>query len=118
MAWDSSRPVPWRRLVREWMIYVAIMAVIFLLFFRDRPLIGIFLGLAASGPLYLGLGYVLAKFGYQRRSMREMRAAQAGAGAEAPGEIAGPRPKAAPTKRTGGQAARAGRPGGPRRPTK
>ena len=28
MAWDSSREVPWRRLVREWLLYVAIMAVV------------------------------------------------------------------------------------------
>ena len=23
MAWDSTRPVPWRRLIREWLLYVA-----------------------------------------------------------------------------------------------
>ncbi len=40
MAWDSSRPVPWRRLIREWLIYVAIMAAIFLIFFRDDNLVG------------------------------------------------------------------------------
>ncbi len=34
MAWESSRPVPWRRLIREWLIYAAIMAAIFLIFFR------------------------------------------------------------------------------------
>ena len=59
MAWDSSRPVPWQRLVREWLVYVAIMAVVFVLFFRDQPLIGIFAGLLVSGPLYLaGARYV------------------------------------------------------------
>ena len=25
MGWDSSRPVPWQRLVREWLVYAAIM---------------------------------------------------------------------------------------------
>ena len=44
MAWDSSRPVDWTQLVRSWLIYVAIMAVLFLVMFRDRPLIGIFAG--------------------------------------------------------------------------
>lgn len=115
MAWDSSRPVPWRRLIREWIIYVSIMAVIFVLFFRDRPLIGVFIGLLISGPLYLGLGYVLAKFGYQRKSLRELRAESRSAAATPEPEIAGPRPRPAPTRRTGGQGARPGRPGGSRR---
>ena len=35
MGWDSSRPVPWDRMVREWLIYVAIMLVVLLLFFRS-----------------------------------------------------------------------------------
>lgn len=111
MAWDSSRPVPWRRLAREWLIYVALMAGVFLLFFRDRPLFGIFVGLLASGPLYLGIGYVLAKLGYQRKSFRDLRAERP-APADATPEVNGPKPKAAPTSRTGGQSAR---PGGPRK---
>jgi hypothetical protein len=113
MAWDASRPVPWRRLIREWLIYVAIMSVIFLIFFRDDPLAGIFAGLLASGPLYLLVGYVLAKVGYRRRSLREARA-----GVDAgrrdrdvrPSTSAPARPKPAPTRRTGGGT----RPGGPR----
>ncbi len=115
MAWDSSRPVPWRRLIREWIIYVSIMAAIFVLIFRDRPLFGVFVGLVISGPLYLGLGYVLAKFGYQRKSLRELRAESRAAPASPEPEVAGPKPRAAPTKRTGGQGARSGRPGGARR---
>jgi hypothetical protein len=112
MAWDASRPVPWRRLIREWLIYVVIMSVIFLLFFRDDPLIGIFAGLLISGPFYLLVGYVLAKIGYQRRSLREARAGIAASRA-APDDrptSAPARPKPAPTRRTGGN----GRPGGPR----
>ena len=115
MAWDSSRPVPWRRLIREWIIYVSIMAAIFVLVFRDRPLLGVFVGLAISGPLYLGIGYVLAKFGYQRKSLRELRAESRSAAARPEREVAGPKPRAAPTKRTGGHSTRPGRPGGPRR---
>lgn len=112
MAWDSSRPVPWRRLLREWLIYVAVMAVVFVVFFRDESLGGIFAGLLVSGPLYLLIGYALAKFGYRRRSMREARAdidaqrATKGGGAPAPA-----RPRPAPTRRTGGGS---GRPGGSR----
>lgn len=114
MAWDSSRPVPWRRLVREWLVYVAIMSVLFLVLFRDDPLLGIFAGLLVSGPMYLGLGFVLAKLGYQRKSLRQARAeaqadrdgprrAASGASTSAPA-----RPRPAPTRRTGG--------GGPVRP--
>ena len=68
VAWDANRPVPWQRLVREWLIYVTIMAVVFVVFFRDRGLLGILAGLLASGPLYLAIGYALAKLGYQRQA--------------------------------------------------
>lgn len=113
MAWDSTRPVPWRRLVREWLFYVAVMAVVFALFFRDNGLVGIFAGLLISGPLYLAFGTVLAKFGYQRKTWKELRseprsarpASDAAAGT-------GPKPKVAPTRRTG---AAPGRPGGNRK---
>jgi hypothetical protein len=116
VAWDASRPVPWQRLTREWLVYVAIMAVIFLLLFRDRSLVGIFAGLLASGPLYLAFGYVLAKFGYQRKTFKQLRAAGSTGGprsrsSQDDGEPA-PRPKPPPTRRTGGGAAR---PGGSRK---
>jgi hypothetical protein len=106
MAWDSTRPVPWRRLIREWLIYVAIMAAVVVLFMRDRSTLGIFIGLSVSGPLYLLLGYVLAKFGYQRKSWTELRS-----DARRPSPVAddppalgasAPRRKPAPTRRTGG----------------
>ena len=74
MAWDSTRPVPWRRLIREWLIYAAIMAAVFLIFFRDASLVGAMAGLLISGPLYLVFGAVLAKFGYQRKSLKQLRA--------------------------------------------
>jgi len=73
MAWDSSRPVPWQRLVREWLIYVGVMAAIFLLIARNNYA-GVMAGLLISGPLYLGFGYILAKFGYTRKTMKELRA--------------------------------------------
>ena len=74
MAWDSSRPVPWTRLMREWVIYALIMSAVFLLFFRNSNTIGAIAGVLISGPLYLGIGGVLAKFGYQRKTFREARA--------------------------------------------
>lgn len=115
MAWDANRPVPWQRLAREWLIYVAIMAVLFAAFFRDSNLVGIFAGLLASGPLYLAFGYAMAKLGYQRKSLKELRAeprpARRSSEDEPPPEQR--RAKPAPTKRTGGGPS--GRPGGARR---
>ena len=107
MAWDSSRPVPWQRLTREWLLYVGIMAVVFVLFFRSTSLIGVFAGLLVSGPMYLAFGWVLAKFGYQRKTLRQLRSetpAKGGrrASPSAETDTTRPRPKPAPTSRTGG----------------
>ena len=76
MAWDISRPVPWQRLVREWLIYAAIMSAVFLLVFNDGNTLGAVAGVLISGPLYLGFGWLLAKFGYQRKTLKELRSAQ------------------------------------------
>jgi hypothetical protein len=107
MAWDSTRPVPWRRLVREWLIYLGIATAVFVVWSMasgnsvDFPL---FIGLLASGPLYLALGAVLAKFGYQRKSYRELRAerevATTSHSTPASPSAAAARSKPAPTKRT------------------
>lgn len=110
MGWDSSRPVPWLQLTRSWLVYVAIMAAVFVVLFRDQPLVGIFAGLLVSGPLYLGFGYVLAKFGYQRKTWSELRAERERDQATGRSrsrerdddEIEGPKPKPPPTRRTGG----------------
>jgi len=77
MAWDISRPVPWQRLMREWVIYAAIMGVVFLVIFNDGNTIGALAGVLVSGPLYLGFGWFLAKFGYQRKPLKELRTPQA-----------------------------------------
>ena len=112
MGWDSSRPVPWRRMVREWLLYVAIMLVILLVFFRDRSPIGIVAGLLVSGPLYLGFGYLLAKLGYRRKSWRELRettAAESAVDATTRSTAAASnRPKPVPTSRTGASSTRPG----------
>ena len=110
MAWDSSRPVPWNRLIREWLIYAAIMSAVFLVFFRGDNGLGAVAGVLISGPLYLGFGAVMAKFGYQRTRLKDIRGA-----AKQPKEPSGsnepegsdtgsdaPRPKPAPTSRTAG----------------
>jgi len=105
VAWDASRPVPYKRLAKEWVIYAAIMGVIFSVFLRDSTSPGgLFIGLAASLPLYMGLSYVMAKFGYQRKSLGELRtpraAPETGSPAGSPPATARARP--APTRRTSG----------------
>lgn len=74
MGWDSSRSVPWERLMREWVLYAGIMSAIFLVFFRDNNVIGALAGVLISGPLYLAFGAVMAKFGYTRKNLKELRA--------------------------------------------
>jgi len=110
MAWDKSRPVPWQRLIRDWLLYIGIMTAIFLVAFRDRISGGLFAGLLISGPLFVVVGAVLAKFGYQRKSLRELRAQtaeRAAASQQASAVSSGSRGRPAPTKRTST---------GPRRP--
>ena len=101
--------MPWRRLAKEWLIYAAIMAVIFAIFFRDGNIVAILGGLLVSGPLYLGLGYVLAKFGYTAQDARRTstrhgpgrRSARQAARRRPPTATVGTaRPRPAPTRRT------------------
>lgn len=108
MAWDSSRPVPWDRLIREWLVYAAIMSAILLIFFRGSNVLGALAGVLISGPLYLAFGSVMAKFGYQRTRLKDLRSAtrersdSPGASSAAATAPDSPRPKPAPTSRTGG----------------
>jgi len=96
--------VPWRRLLKEYVIYAAIMGVILLVLFRDRGVVALLAGLVTAGPLYLLLGYVLAKFGYQRKTLADLRTPRASA-STAPVSTAASgdgfdRPRPAPTRRT------------------
>lgn len=105
MGWDSSRPVPWQRLVRDWLIYAAIMTAVFVIFFRGDNVIGAIAGVLISGPLYLAFGAVLAKFGYQRQRLKDIRAesrTKADTGGDAAESATPGRPKPPPTSRTGG----------------
>jgi hypothetical protein len=107
MAWDGSRPVNWTQLVRSWLIYAGIMIIVFAVLYREQSLVGIVLGLLVSGPLYLAFGYVLAKFGYQRKTWSDLRADRAQREADRATVTAGttstaPRSRPAPTRRTGG----------------
>ena len=103
MGWDSSRPVPWQRLIREWLVYAAIMSAVFVIFFRGDNVLGAVAGVLISGPLYLALGATLAKFGYQRQRLKDVRRAPTDESSPnaATSDGAG-RSKPAPTSRTAG----------------
>ena len=90
--------------MREWLIYVGIMAAILAVFFRDSGFVGAIAGLLVSGPLYLFFGFVMAKLGYQRRSLREMGTPRADTGKQSADATssASERARPAPTKRTSG----------------
>jgi hypothetical protein len=104
MGWDNSRPVPYQRLIREWLIYAAIMSAVFVIFFRGGNVVGAVAGVLISGPLYVGLGAVMAKFGYQRQRLKDVRPKDASAVNEAGDTSSAPaaREKPAPTSRTAG----------------
>ena len=56
MAWDSTRPVPWKRLIRDWLLYVGIMVVVFAGRHRRPPDGGrCSSACSVSGPLYVGV---------------------------------------------------------------
>ena len=93
------------------MIYAAIMAALFLFVLRDSTsTTGLFIGLGVSLPLYVGLSYVMAKFGYQRKSLAELRTPRATPASDSatPVESSTSRNRPAPTRRTSS---------GPNRPT-
>jgi hypothetical protein len=94
--------VPWKRLIKEWAIYAGIMAVILMVVFRDGgrllPILG---GLLVSGPIYFVFGAVLAKFGYQRKTLSELRTPRAAPrGSTTDSAEPAARSKPAPTRRT------------------
>ena len=113
MGWDNSRPVPWQRLIREWLLYAVIMSAVFVIFFRGGNVIGAIAGVLISGPLYLAFGAVMAKFGYQRQRLKDIRASSGKAAASSDSSSSdssssdtASRPKPAPTSRTAGGGSR------------
>lgn len=94
--------MPWTRLAREYVIYAAIMAVVLFVFFRDDGVVPLLGGVLAAGPIYLLLGAVMAKFGYQRKTLADLRTPRAATSTtSAPtADGAAARPRPAPTRRT------------------
>jgi hypothetical protein len=102
MPWDSSRVVPWRRLIREAALFGVAMVLLFGLV--AKPDAGAYVGLALGLVFYVALMALLAKFGYSRKTVADMRAERdAVAASRAPSATTTPpRGKPAPTRRTGG----------------
>jgi len=111
MAWDSTRPIPWKKLG----VYLALYAGIVLAFFAlTKPdnlvsaLPGLTIGVILAGTFMV----VLIKFGWNMpmfRSREEVAAQRAARTAQRSGgsstsseagDFDGPRPKPAPTSRT------------------
>jgi hypothetical protein len=80
------------------------MAVVFVAVYRNRLSAGPFVGLLLSGPLFILVGAVLAKFGYTRKTLRDLRAETAArreaSSTTTPAATTGTRHKPPPTRRT------------------
>jgi len=101
MAWNSANPVAWRRLFIEWLVIGAVVAFVsFFITGNRRP--ESFIAIPLGGVVYLAMGGVLAKFGYQRKTLKQIRAAAAATPPRQVGRTAAPsgRPRPAPTSRT------------------
>jgi hypothetical protein len=109
MGWDSTRTVNWARLIREWLVYAVVMSGVFVIFLRDSVSAGSIAGLAASFPMYLIFGGALAKMGYQRKTLSDLRrqtpvrtprASRRSSGASGSSTASPSRSRPAPTSRT------------------
>jgi nucleotide-binding universal stress UspA family protein len=83
MAWDSTRKVPWRRVLKPFGIYAIVAAAVLLVATR-RFDAGILVGLIGGGLIYAALVTVLVKFGWNPPIFmsKEERAEAAAAAAE------------------------------------
>lgn len=104
MGWDAGRRVPWRRMTVEWSV-VAVAMLVITLGFSDSTLGEVLSAIVLGGVVYMAVGLVSAKLGYQRATLRQLRAQRAAAqsaGRATTTARPAPRPRPAPTKRTGG----------------
>lgn len=100
MKWDSSRPVPWKRLATEWSIVTTLIIAVMFTFTDERDPEA-YAGLLLGGTVYVMVGYALAKLGYQRVRLSQplLRSGSPSAGATGAAQVE-QRRKPAPTKRT------------------
>ncbi len=106
MAWDASRPVPWRKLLGLFGIYALVAIVVFS--FTGGFDAGALIGLVIGGTMYVAFATVLIKFGWDpfargaQRAEARAAAKQAKASGTSPSTPVDerPRPRPAPTSRT------------------
>jgi amino acid permease len=92
--------VPWRRLFIEWVVIGAVVVVISLVVTKNRSLSS-YLTVLFGGLVYVGFGAVLAKFGYARKTLAQMRTEAAAAPPRRSGSTSSSSAsKPAPTRRT------------------
>lgn len=101
MKWNAARPIPWKRLCKEWAIIGSVVAIASLAFTNNRNA-GNYVSILLGGVIYVGLGAVMAKFGYQRKTLKQIRSEAAAAPVRQVGRSTTPvaRPRPAPTSRT------------------
>jgi hypothetical protein len=113
MAWDSRRPIPWKRVLTPFALYAVVAVALFsVLGGGFQP--GLLVGVVVGGAIYTALTVLMMKFGwnppiFQSREERaeaaarnaERRAAkQAAKNGGVPAATASGRAKPPPTRRT------------------
>jgi hypothetical protein len=116
MAWDSTRRVPWKKVLTPYALYAVVALVLFTILNKGFDP-GLLIGVAAGGVIYSLIAAIMVKLGWnppmfqskEERAARaqiaaERRAERAAAkGGSRSGKSAAPttgRPKPPPTRRT------------------
>jgi hypothetical protein len=83
MAWDSTRRVPWKKVLTPFALYALVAVVLFSVLGKGFDA-GLLVGVAAGGVIYALLAAVMVKFGWNPPMFqsREERAAASAASAE------------------------------------
>ncbi|MDO8391838.1 MAG: hypothetical protein Q7V57_15290 [Actinomycetota bacterium] len=105
MGWDSARPVPWKRFLKEGLLFSVGMSAVMYVFAGERDPAS-FIGIVMGAVMYISVAGFLAKLGYVRTTLAEMRAEAASRPPRQTGKntvaATSARPRPAPTSRTGG----------------
>jgi Mn2+/Fe2+ NRAMP family transporter len=99
LAWDATRPIPWRRLTREVAIFLVLGAVAITLFVKPARALN-YVGLLVGMMFYVAFAAVLAKFGYDRDTLRATRARTRAVASTPTAPTQTGRQRPAPTRRT------------------
>lgn len=103
MGWDSSRPVDWKQIGRQWVVFAVVFGVIFAYSNRKELGVEMLAAYAVILGLYLVAIYAVTKMGWFQRSRPSPSVeARAIPGNDRSTPSTTPRSKPAPTKRTGG----------------